>query len=162
MDELEESLKRLFQDPRLDMRAAPDADEKVVAGARRVRRNRIAMITSAGVMSLAVLAGGTFLLASPAGPEPIGPAVQPSDLPIESSINSPTSERAPDQLPSPATTTTRSTPIAPAAPTSTKAQRPPGATVTDAPTRPTAPRGEPSVHEASSTSPVKGQETSRR
>lgn len=85
MDDLEDSLKRLFQDPRLDMRVAPGAEQKVVAGARRVRRNRIALVTSAGVLSLAVLAGGTFLLARPAGPETTGVAGQPSDLPVESS-----------------------------------------------------------------------------
>jgi hypothetical protein len=81
MDDLEDSLKRLFQDSRLDMRVAPDAEKTVVRGARRVRRRRVVMISTAGVMSLAVLAGGTFLLARPA-PQSTEVATRPTDLPI--------------------------------------------------------------------------------
>jgi hypothetical protein len=117
MDDLEDSLKRLFQDSRLDMRAAPDAEETVVRGARRVRRRRITMISTAGVMSLAVLAGGTFLLASPA-PQPIEVATQPpTDLPITTTsptTTSPTAASPPQESqPSPATSSTTATPGTP-------------------------------------------------
>jgi hypothetical protein len=97
MDDLEDSLKRLFQDSRLDMRVAPDAENTVVRGARRVRRRRITMISTAGVMSLAVLAGGTFLLARPA-PQPTEVATQPTDLPI--TTTSPTTTERPTVAPS--------------------------------------------------------------
>src|SRR5688572_12165679 len=112
MDDLEDSLKRLFQDSRLDMRVAPDAENTVVRGARRVRRRRITMISTAGVMSLAVLAGGTFLLARPA-PQPTEVATQPTDLPITTTSPTTTSPAtqhppAPPQLtePTPATSST--------------------------------------------------------
>jgi hypothetical protein len=109
MDDLEDSLKRLFQDSRLDMRVATDAEEAVVRGARRVRRRRVAMISTAGVMSLAVLAGGTFLLARPA-PQPTEVATQPTDLPITTTEPTPPTEQSPQEAqPSPPTTTTTST-----------------------------------------------------
>lgn len=111
MDDLEDSLKRLFQDSRLDMRVAPDAEKTVVRGARRVRRRRVTMISTAGVMSLAVLAGGTFLLARPA-PQPTEVATRPTDLPITTTTTTEPTQAPPGTVPSqpseptPATSTT--------------------------------------------------------
>lgn len=107
MDDLEDSLKRLFQDSRLDVHAAPDAEKTVVRGARRVRRRRVAMISSVGAMSLAVLAGGTFLLARPA-PQSNEVATQPTDLPITTTTSTDPTE-LPTVAPAPPTLITSST-----------------------------------------------------
>jgi hypothetical protein len=53
-DDLEDELKRLFEDERLDVRVSPDAERTVVAGARRVRRRRTAFVTAAAVVSAGV------------------------------------------------------------------------------------------------------------
>lgn len=110
MDDLEDSLKRLFQDSRLDVRAAPDAEKVLVSGARRLRRRRIALISTAGTLSLALLAGGAFLIARPA-PQGTEVATQPSDLPLITSEQPPPSTDASksEQLASPtqATSSTR-------------------------------------------------------
>ncbi|MBP2321718.1 hypothetical protein JOF56_002103 [Kibdelosporangium banguiense] len=128
MDELEDSLKRLFRDSRLDIQVAPGADSAVVSGARRVRRRRIAMISAAGVMSLAVLAGGTFLLARPA-PQQNQVANQPTDLPLVTATSPTSATDTPKDVPAapsvaPSSTTTsvttpRSRPVeqAPGTPT---------------------------------------------
>jgi hypothetical protein len=119
MDDLEDSLKRLFQDSRLDMRVAPDAEKTVVRGARRVRRRRVVMISTAGVMSLAVLAGGTFLLARPT-PQSTEVATRPTDLPITTTTTTTTeptpgsTEARPPQVPQ--TTEATSTTTQPQAP----------------------------------------------
>jgi hypothetical protein len=107
-DDLEDSLKRLFQDSRLDMRVAPDAEKKVVRGARRVRRRRVALISSVGVASLAVLAGGTFLLARPA-PQPTEVATQPTDLPITTTTTTTTEPTQLATAPPPPTVAATST-----------------------------------------------------
>jgi hypothetical protein len=109
-DDLEDSLKRLFQDSRLDMRVAPAAAEKVVRGARRVRRRRVALISSVGVMSLAVLAGGTFLLARPA-PQPTEVATQPTDLPITTTTTTAPTELATVAPPPPTLAPTSTTKV---------------------------------------------------
>lgn len=66
LDELESSLRSLFDDERLAVRPAPGATAGVVAGARRVRRRRqIATAASgAGVAAVAVIAG--LLIGMPA------------------------------------------------------------------------------------------------
>jgi hypothetical protein len=75
--DLEDELTRLFQDGRLDVRPAADAEEKVVAGAKRVRRRRTVLVSAAGVLGAAVLAtSAVVLIARP--PQQIPVADQPS------------------------------------------------------------------------------------
>jgi hypothetical protein len=74
--DLEDELKRLFQDDRLDVQVAADAEKIVVAGARRTYRRRTALISAAGVLSAAVLATGTVTLTG--GPEQSTVADRPS------------------------------------------------------------------------------------
>lgn len=82
--DLDDELQRLFQDDRLTMKVAPDAEKHVVAGARRVRRRRAVMMSAAGVLSAAVLTGGALMLAQPS-PQSTPIADQPtSELPIDS------------------------------------------------------------------------------
>ncbi|CAM3992898.1 hypothetical protein KIPE111705_35145 [Kibdelosporangium persicum] len=112
--DLEDELNRLFHDERLDMRVAPDAETHVVAGARRVRRRRVALMSAAGVLSAAVLAGGAFVLARPTPPSN-GIAQQPT-LPIETT-SSPTPTGAPSSS-GPTESSTRPEVQAPSAGTS--------------------------------------------
>jgi hypothetical protein len=85
--DLEDELKRLFRDERLDVRVAADADKTIVAGARRVRRRRIALVTAAGVLSLLAVGAGTMVLTR--GPSSSDSATPPTSLPITTS-DSPT------------------------------------------------------------------------
>ncbi|RSM65340.1 hypothetical protein DMH04_49200 [Kibdelosporangium aridum] len=131
--DLEDELNRLFKDERLDMRAAPDAETHVVAGAKRVKRRRVAMMSAAGVLSAAVLAGGAFVLAQPS-PQSSQMANQPTDLPVDNPSS------APSQAPPSSTTTEMSTlPSAPSAtsrpvePTPGTVRNPPSATSTTVP-----------------------------
>ncbi|MBE1466399.1 hypothetical protein [Kibdelosporangium phytohabitans] len=82
--DLEDELKRLFKDERLDVRVAPEAESNVVAGASRLRRRRMVTMSAAGVLSAAMLAGGALVLTQ-SSPQSSGVATQPSsDLPIDS------------------------------------------------------------------------------
>lgn len=87
--DLEDELKRLFQDQRLDVRVAQDAEKTVVAGARRVRRNRIAAIGTAGALGAAIVVAGTLVL-SGGKPESTGVATEPPPLTITSTEPDPT------------------------------------------------------------------------
>jgi cytoskeletal protein RodZ len=62
-EDLEDELKRLFADERLDVQVAADAEKTVVAGARRRRRRRVALVSAVGVVAAAVVATGTIVLA---------------------------------------------------------------------------------------------------
>jgi hypothetical protein len=53
VDDLDDDLRRLFSDDRLDVHVAPDATESVVRGARRRRRRRTAVAGAFGVVALA-------------------------------------------------------------------------------------------------------------
>ncbi|MFJ6670391.1 hypothetical protein ACIQMJ_04700 [Actinosynnema sp. NPDC091369] len=88
---IEEELRRLLQDDRLDVVARPDAAEVVVAGARRVRRRRTALVGA--VTAVALVASGWGVSA------------------LGGSLSLPTVEPA---LPSTTTTTTAATTVTPA------------------------------------------------
>ncbi|CRK60817.1 hypothetical protein [Alloactinosynnema sp. L-07] len=60
---IDDELQRLFADERLDLPVRAGAAEAVVAGARRVRRRRVAMSAAGGAAALSVLAGAAFVLA---------------------------------------------------------------------------------------------------
>lgn len=114
--DLEDELRRLLRDDRLDIRTSADAEKNVVAGARRVRRNRVAAITTAGVLSAAVLAGGGFVLAS-GGPESVDVADEPPALTITSMPSQSIQPSSPTRLPAEQSTA----PVGPTtSPTSTR------------------------------------------
>jgi cytoskeletal protein RodZ len=110
--DLDDELKRLFADDRLDVQVAADAEKTVVAGARRRRRRRVALVSAAGVLAAAVVATGTIMLAR--SPGNTQTADRP-ELPITSTTSSTVVSDAPTtssqlatapQLPSSATTET--------------------------------------------------------
>jgi hypothetical protein len=59
-DELDAELRRLFGDERLTVRSKTDAPEAIVAGARRIRRRRTAMMSASGAVVAVVLVGGSL------------------------------------------------------------------------------------------------------
>jgi hypothetical protein len=59
-DELDKELRRLFGDERLTVRPKTDAPEAIVAGARRIRRRRSAMMSASGALVAVVLVGGSL------------------------------------------------------------------------------------------------------
>ena len=59
-DELDAELRRLFGDERLTVRPKTDAPEAIVAGARRIRRRRTAMMSASGAVVAVVLVGGSL------------------------------------------------------------------------------------------------------
>lgn len=98
---LDDELQRLFADERLDVPVRHGATEAVVAGARRVRRRRIALSAVGGAAALSLLAGTAFVLAKP-GPsqsvpgaeisatgEVTAPATERSDGPAPTSVKAP-------------------------------------------------------------------------
>ncbi|MDT7724419.1 MAG: hypothetical protein QOI21_995 [Actinomycetota bacterium] len=57
-DELDAELRRLFGDERLALQPKADAPEAIVAGARRIKRRRVAMLSTSGaVVAVALVAG---------------------------------------------------------------------------------------------------------
>jgi hypothetical protein len=113
--DLEDELKRLFQDQRLDVRVAQDADKAVVAGARRVRRNRIAAIGTAGALGAAVVVAGTLVLAG-GNPTSTGVANEPPPLTITSPELSATPETSTTTKPEPSQVGTPAEPTKPGPP----------------------------------------------
>jgi cytoskeletal protein RodZ len=100
--DLEDELKRLFRDERLDVRVAADADKTIVAGARRVRRRRIVLVTTAGVLSVLAVGAGTMVLARGTGTS--DSATPPTSLPIttsDSSTSLPDTPQTPSGLSAP-------------------------------------------------------------
>jgi hypothetical protein len=72
--DLDDELRRLFQDQRLDIPVRPGADEAVVAGARRVRRNRIALASAGSTFAVAALVAGGIALSGLGGASSMPPA----------------------------------------------------------------------------------------
>jgi hypothetical protein len=128
---IDEELRRLFGDDRLDVAVRPDADRVIVAGARRIRRCRFVAAT-AGAVAVAVLLGSGIALA--------GDGKQASLPPAESMDTTPPTTTAP-----PDTTTTTTPPSAtkpPEAPPPSPGTRNPTPTeeeTTPAPTTPPVP-----------------------
>jgi hypothetical protein len=73
---VDDELRRMLDDlgDRLDVPVRFDATEVILAGAKRLRRRRIAAATASGVVAVVLLAGIGILLARP-GPESAPPAV---------------------------------------------------------------------------------------
>jgi hypothetical protein len=92
---IDDELRRMFGqvEDRLDVPVREDATETIVAGARRLRRRRVAVATASGAFAVAVLAGFGILLASPE-PESAPPAIT-STTPTTSVVSSQSSSSPP-------------------------------------------------------------------
>jgi hypothetical protein len=75
--DLDDELRRLFQDQRLDIPVKPGADHAVVTGARRVRRRRRALASAGSAFAVAALVAGGVALAGLGGPSSMSPAGPP-------------------------------------------------------------------------------------
>ncbi|MDX8032198.1 hypothetical protein SK803_18420 [Lentzea sp. BCCO 10_0856] len=73
MDDLDDDLRRLFSDDRLDVHVAPDVTDSVVRGATRRRRRRTAVAGAFGVVALAGVGLGLTELHLPTPDELAGP-----------------------------------------------------------------------------------------
>jgi len=89
--DLEDELKRLFADERLTVQVPADAEKTVVAGAKRIRRRRPALVSAAGVVAAAAVVTGTLML--PHGPDPAPTIAGAPPLSVTSSV--------PSSMPSP-------------------------------------------------------------
>ncbi|TWP52762.1 hypothetical protein FKR81_06410 [Lentzea tibetensis] len=69
--DLDDELRRLFHDDRLDVAVKPGIDEEIVGGARRIRRRRNAVT---GAFVFAVFAAGGFAVANIGGSQSLPPA----------------------------------------------------------------------------------------
>lgn len=92
---LDDELQRLFADDRLDVPVRHGAAEAVVAGARRVRRRRIAMSAVGGAAALSLLAGTAIVLTKP-GPTHSVPG---AEISATGDITAPPTERSADPAP---------------------------------------------------------------
>lgn len=61
-DDLDAELRRLFDDERLDVRPGGDAPARILAGARRIRRRRVALTATGGALTAVVLVGAGLVL----------------------------------------------------------------------------------------------------
>lgn len=98
---VDDELRRMFDDlgDRLDVPVRFDATEVILAGARRVRRRRIAAATVSGVLAVVLLAGAGILLTRP-GPESAPPAVTWNGPPPSTAWSASASVVAPPRVPS--------------------------------------------------------------
>lgn len=62
--DLDDELRRLLASDRLDVPVRPDAEHNIVTGARRVRRRRIATVTTGGAVAVAAVVFAGVALAS--------------------------------------------------------------------------------------------------
>jgi hypothetical protein len=124
--DLDDELKELFTSDRLDVHVRSDAEGIIVAGARRVRRNRIAAATASGVLGVVIAVVAGVMLAG-GDPDAMPPATSTTtERPAASSLDlstlpNPTSAAAP---PLGSTTTTTLKPNTPP-PTRTTVPGPP-------------------------------------
>ncbi|WP_112275984.1 hypothetical protein [Lentzea terrae] len=82
-DDLDDELRRLFSDDRLDVHVAPDAADAVVRGAHRRRRRRSAMTATFALVALVGAGIGLTQLRSPSD-DPVGDLL-PTSMPTSSS-----------------------------------------------------------------------------
>lgn len=137
--DLDDELRRLFADERLEVPARPEADRVIVAGARRIRRRRAGVVFGGGMLSVvAMLAAGTAFGVSGDAPQHTTTAVAadsseltttttPAPAPTTTSVV-PTSTVAPSTASiARSTTTTTTTTTETTTSTTTKAKPPSGA-----------------------------------
>ena len=78
---LDDDLKHLFADDRLDIPVRAGATESVVLGARRRRHRRVAGVTAAGALAAVLAVGGVAIAGGAADSAPIGPAERGTTAP---------------------------------------------------------------------------------
>jgi hypothetical protein len=76
--DLDDELRRLFHDQRLDIPVRPGADVAVVTGARRVRRRRLALASAGSTFAVAALVAGGIALSGLGGASSMPPAGPPA------------------------------------------------------------------------------------
>jgi len=84
--DLDDELRRLFQDQRLDIPVKAGADDAVVTGARRVRRNRRMLASAGSAFAVAALVAGGIALAGLGSPTSLPPASTSTATTTESSV----------------------------------------------------------------------------
>lgn len=132
-DELDNELRRLFTDERLDLPARPDAEQAVLAGAKRIRRRRALLAGGGGAAAVvAVLFAGVALTAN-------GPAEKLPPVGMGPQTSAPTTERS-----VPKTSARTSAPVStPSSEPVVPSVRPPTDNPGNAPARPPEPVPEP-------------------
>jgi hypothetical protein len=98
---IDDELRRLFDDERLDLAIRPGAEQRIVAGARRIRRRRFAAVTAAAVVAV-VAVGSGIALAATSGQESLPPAISSTD-PAPTTSSAPPSTTAPTSTTRPPT-----------------------------------------------------------
>jgi hypothetical protein len=88
-DDLDDELRRLFSDDRLDVHVAPDTTDAVVRGADRRRRRRSAVSTAFAVVAL--VGAGVALTQLPSSTENTAGELLPTSMPTSSSLPPPPS-----------------------------------------------------------------------
>jgi hypothetical protein len=74
---LDDELRRLFADDRLDLPVAREAGAAVVAGARRRRRNRVALAAAGGVLAMVAVVSAGVVLTGIGRPDTVSSATGP-------------------------------------------------------------------------------------
>jgi hypothetical protein len=110
---IDDELRRLFADERWDLAVRPEAEQLIMAGARRVRRRRMVAIT-AGALAAVVMLGSGIAFAAVGGQESLPPAMSTTAPPTTS--EAPAGTTAPPATKPPTKQTTTSTSTPPAAP----------------------------------------------
>lgn len=87
---LDDELRQLFADERLEVPVRPGADDMIVAGARRVRRRRIATVAASGALAIvAVVTAGVVLAGG--RPDAMPPANRFKNTPTSTTTTTTTS-----------------------------------------------------------------------
>ena len=92
---VDDELRRLFADDRLDIAVRPDAEQVIVAGARRLRRRRFVTATAGAVAVAVMLVGTGIALAGTGAQESLPPAVSTTTPPPTTSEAPPTTTQPP-------------------------------------------------------------------
>ncbi|RZS29472.1 hypothetical protein EV193_12115 [Herbihabitans rhizosphaerae] len=87
---IDDELRRLFEDDRLDVSVRPGAEDAVTAGASRLKRRRTAIATTAGALTMATLVGGGIALSGIGQGDPTDIA-KPPDQSVSVTPSSPSS-----------------------------------------------------------------------
>ncbi|WIY04283.1 hypothetical protein QRX60_10715 [Amycolatopsis mongoliensis] len=126
-DELEQRLRRLFADERLDLPPPPNAGTTIVAGARRRRRRRQGVLAVTGVAAAVVAVSGGLTMVRLHAED--GTAVMSADgssLSVKPPENLTAGRQPESSVPGPTSTQDIEVSAPPASPTS-RASRPPSA-----------------------------------
>jgi hypothetical protein len=129
--DLDDELRRMFAnvDDQLDVPVRPDAEQTIVAGAKRLRRRRLAAVTATGAAAVvAVVAIGVALAL------PNQEAMPPADFPTTTTTTTTTEPSVSETVPTPADTAPPAAPPTEGDPA--PGPNPPGDTVAPPPAGP--------------------------